>query len=506
VPYVVGVLGDTPDSRFLQTLIYETDFNSYCSFVRQARDGAWLFSNQFTPERHAPAFFNLEFLVAGKLAASFGWSAGAALQVQRAGATVLFVLAVAWLGSLVLASARFRWLTVLALTSGGGFGWVAHLLGGGPLPRDIRPLDLFAGLHPFFWMLLQPHFLAAQLLSVVALACFLEAEAGSGRRFYPLAGLAAAACGLARPFDMLHLQALSVLYFLAMWRREPQRTLRDAWPRLLLALVPLPVLLYQFWLFRFHHVFSWWGRLNVVPPPSAWSLTTGMGLSLLFVILGAMTRPSAREPGRLFFATAALAAVTLLYGYPWLSFSLQFVTTLTVPAVLFAATSLEKRLLPLLEGKPGAAWALAALLLVNAFTSLSLAAQSLRDVRSGKHRIDGESAAILEWLRAHSAAGDVVMAGPDTSNRIPRFTPASVFCGYQFSTVDYWRKLPQQQRFYDARTRDVTRLRMIRTFGVRYVVHGAEERRAGYDPATSPFLAEVFRAGDAAVYEVRAGR
>jgi hypothetical protein len=44
---------------------------------------------------------------------------------------------------------------------------------------------------------------------------------------------------------------------------------------------------------------------------------------------------------------------------------------------------------------------------------------------------------------------------------------------------------------------------MLKQYGVRYVVHGIEERELGYDPASSPFLVEAFRWGDGAVYEVR---
>src|SRR5947209_16235732 len=60
VPYVAGHALDDRASQFLDTLVFEQDFNSYCAFVRQSAEGAWLFDNPFTPEPHRPSFLNLE--------------------------------------------------------------------------------------------------------------------------------------------------------------------------------------------------------------------------------------------------------------------------------------------------------------------------------------------------------------------------------------------------------------------------------------------------------------
>ena len=110
---------------------------------------------------------------------------------------------------------------------------------------------------------------------------------------------------------------------------------------------------------------------------------------------------------------------------------------------------------------------------------------------------------VLAWLKEHARPGDVVVAMERTSNRIARSTPAAVVAGYRFSTVRFEEREEQLRRFYDGRTRDVSRMRMLKQYGVRYVVHGIEERESAYDPAASPFLVEAFRRGGGAVYQVR---
>ena len=83
VPYVLGHLLPFPDSRFNENLVFEMDMNAYFAFARQAAAGHWLFYNSMTPEPHAPVFFNIEWLLLGKLAAVMGGSVEFAFQVER---------------------------------------------------------------------------------------------------------------------------------------------------------------------------------------------------------------------------------------------------------------------------------------------------------------------------------------------------------------------------------------------------------------------------------------
>jgi hypothetical protein len=56
-------------SRFNGNLAFDSDSNDYYAFMNQSKLGQWLFHNPFTPEQHKAVFFNLEFLILGKLAA-----------------------------------------------------------------------------------------------------------------------------------------------------------------------------------------------------------------------------------------------------------------------------------------------------------------------------------------------------------------------------------------------------------------------------------------------------
>jgi len=504
IPYVAGPRLDDGSSAFLETLVFEQDFNSYCAFVRQSAAGAWLFHNPFTPEPHRPIFLNLEFLVTGKAAAVLGLEAGAALQVQRALVGVLWAVGLWGLCARMFTSLAMRRVALVAALTGGGFGWMKVLPLLGAYVARMRPADLNAGIHPFFWLFLHPHFLIGEALVVLALWAVLEGERTGRTVFYLAAGALAAIAGLVRPYDMLFLQVVAVLFAAAIAIRERKVDWPAAARRLLPAIAPLPVLAYCVWLFRFDPVFQWWGRQGVNGPPPSPAMLLGLGLLtplLVFALVAGRRRAWTR--GEILMACAAAASLALTYAYPWLRFSFQFVTTLVVPTLLLAVARLEGSAGPIASSRRFRLL-VAVLLAVHALTSVTLWATHLGEVRAGDHRIARSDLAVFSWLGAHSRPREVVLAGPRTSNRIPRYSHDAVVAGYEFSTMRYAVRLEDVRRFYGASTPDADRQRLLDELRVRYVIHGPEERQLGvYDPSRSAFLAEAFRDGPTVVFEVR---
>jgi hypothetical protein len=499
VPYLLARRLPIEGSRFHETLIYESDFNTYCGYVRQAADGRWIFSNPFTPEPHRPAFFSLHFLAAGLLAAASGLDPGAALQWLGAAVGVGLCFALHRLSRHVVSSPRVRLLWLGACLTGGGLGWLTVVPGVAPLARTWGAVDRYAGLHPFFWLFFNPHFVIAGALVALALSFYIDGESGPRPRAHLWAALSALAVGLVRPFDALFLAATAATYAavagLAGRMLLSGRTLL----RLSLAWGAAPALAYNFWLFSVHPIFRWWGRLNVVHPAAPLGLLVGLGL-VLVPFLAALRRIVASRR-----ATTAesvlLAAVgctlALLYSFPLLSFAFQFVTALLVPLSLLAAGRLDPRWV----SRPGLAAALVAALCLNGMTSAVLYARAVREVVAGAHRTPAGLVDAARWLHEHAAAGEVVLAGEKTSNRLPRYSGHAVVAGSPFSTVQYERKREEVRRFYEAGTGDGFRRRMLDRYGVRYVLHGQEERALGaWDPAGSSLLQRAFASGDVTLY------
>ncbi|MHC4846724.1 MAG: hypothetical protein ACYTCU_11275, partial [Planctomycetota bacterium] len=215
LPYLAGWAHDDPTSRFDGVLAFEHDTNSYMAYMRQAAEGAVLFTNPFTPEPHEPALFNLEWLVGGWISALPGSSPVVAFHVLRVLGVFALCLGLAALLRQLFATTLMRRVVLGAVLIGGGFGWLLQFDALRPALSALNLLDTYAGLHPFFWMMFSPHFLLGQAASVLALLAILRAERSGRLSHAALAGLAILLAGAMRPFDMLVLLVTGGFFLLA---------------------------------------------------------------------------------------------------------------------------------------------------------------------------------------------------------------------------------------------------------------------------------------------------
>jgi hypothetical protein len=504
IPYVVGVAMSAPQSSFDGVLVFEPDMNCYLSYMHQASHGLFLFHNPFTPEPHGNVLFNLEWLLGGWIAALPGSSPEIAFHVLRLAAIFGLCVIVSRLCSEFFSTKLMRRLVLVAITTGGGFGWVLLWPRTAALLGNVAFLDTYAGLHPFFWMMLEPHFALGQVCAVAALVQFLRAERNGSARSYVGAGLVVALTGSIRPFDMLYLLTAFSLYLFGavlVVRREHGSGLLLR--RGLAILVPLPLLAYYYWLFRWHPVFRWWSIQNIVPPPDPVSLALSLGL-LTLLLLASLRRPgdlAGNGCNRLLMASAAVASVAIVYSYPLLTFTMQALTTLVIPAMFVAVRRLEPAVVRL-GRRPAGVLLVSAVVALNATSSAVLLAGKIQWVAAGQARTPRELASAYRWFEDHAGAREVIMAARESANRIPRYSLATTFDGYHFATVDAAAKDRMVRAFYSADTRDAERLALVSRYGIRYVFHGAAERALGtWDPAGAPWLTEVFHNSAAVIYK-----
>jgi hypothetical protein len=284
-PYALGYSLQVRAARFHHNLKFDHDYNAYYSFIRQSRDGLWLFHNQFTPEPHENCFFDLEWLAAGKLAALTGLRVEIAFHVLGALATPVWACSLYWLASLLFATVLMRRLVFSMVLLGGGFGWLTYYFGVlGGYDSLYIPLDCLAGLHPFFCIFFQPHFLLAQAFFLLAVALFLRAEHTGRTVDYLWAGLACAVAGLIRPYELLYISVALALYVLVLGVSQGQWARKRLVQRLLVILIGLPVLAYYYLLFTYHPVFRWWGVQGVRLPFLVSSVALGMGLTFVLLL------------------------------------------------------------------------------------------------------------------------------------------------------------------------------------------------------------------------------
>jgi hypothetical protein len=505
IPYMVGRVAPFPGSVFTDILAYEADANNYLAYAHQAAAGAWLFHNPMTGEPHTAVFFNFEWLLMGKVAAVFHLSPGSAMNVLRLLFAVIMCFAVYWLSAYCLHNIFLRRAALVAVMTGGGFGWLllSHLLNVLRVPVDQSYFyDLRAGLFPYFWTLMLPHFLVAGAFATLGLCLYLRAERNRRVSNYIGAGLLYLLTGSCRPYDMAYLAGATGLYLGISFVRSKKLS----WAFILRAtpiLMCVPLLGYYYWIFRIHPVFRWWSNAGRVPP-APWALTFSFGLSF-FILLLALWHLRAQRLGDAgtLMVSCLVTTAALIYSYRFLHFSFQFATDILVPLVMVVFLGLERPLTQWIQKGRWARVSIMILLAVNGLTSVALTAQTARLAWRGSYRIDQRLVEAYTWLDNHSQPDELVLADFDNSNRIPQYGHNRVFCGYS-NTVRFAEKTEAVDLFFVPGTSNVVREGLLRQNAIRYVLLNQEEARQLTVLRNAPFVNQVFANDAAVIYAVPA--
>lgn len=498
LPYLVGHFVSYPGTAFTGIIEHSADTNNYLSYANQAASGKWLFRNQMTGEPHGEVFFNLEWLLIGKLSALFGVPLPVGLSILRLSCLLLMGYGVYWLSTFVLETRLARRIALVAIMAGGGFGWIAalHLF---HVPIDSSYfLDLTAALQfPFYWALKLPHFLVSETFVVLGLCYFLRAETRHRFTDYVAAGGCYLASGSCRPYDMLFLMCATGLYLVI------DNKARLNWILLRRALpifMCLPLLGYEFWIFKIHPVFRWWS-LPGLPPPSPWLLALSFGPSfLLFVAALWQWKTLRQDRVQTFLACCLGCAVVFVYTYRWFHFSFQFATNIVVPLVMLGIIAFERPISKLKEKRWGTALLLG-MLVVNSLTSVALAGQVIVLAAKGDFRISQQELEAFSWLDRHSQTNDLVLANFEISNHLPQYTHNAVFCGYG-NTVRFAEKSQAQLAFFKADTSTLARADLIAQSGVRFVLATPEEAALLQSSGPALPLEQTFKNDAAVIFRV----
>jgi uncharacterized membrane protein len=113
----------------------------------------------------------------------------------------------------------------------------------------------------------------------------------------------------------------------------------------------------------------------------------------------------------------------------------------------------------------------------------------------------------MDWLAAHTQPADIVLSSYQVGNYIPARAGNRVFLGHGPETIHVEEKENIVGQFFQAQTSDAYRKETLRQYNIAYVFYGPVERALGdFQPATSPYLKEVFTNDRYAIYEVDLGR
>ena len=482
---------------FLGQIISTFDQNMYCSFLRQAADGHFLFINRLTYMPHDPVFVNLEFWSMGSLQHLFGLSENGIYNLWRflgvAGTTLGFTA----LASLFFKDRRKLLFVSAVFLFSGGIGFVHALLAKAGLlslakqylifgysTTPTLALDTSTYLFPLNQVMTNPHFSFPTGLIMIGYYFFVKAELSASLRYYYWFGITMLCIGLIRPYDIIPVFAVIPVYML-LTRKPAQWFAKDSRPLLVALLIVLPALLYDLWLFHYHPIFKYWssqGDNSFMIPSIAVHLVNFGVVGLLALLRCVLFRKYPLGRGELFLLV--LVVVTLLTNHagkfislmPW---SFQVGGYLAAPLVILAFSLPYRRLINNANTYRFALAGFVLVLLLSNAAVLYWRCFVLSDPLNRSHMYaKKDEYDAWQWLRQHTHAGEVLLSSTYSSSRIAKYTDLSVVVGHPFVSPDYKNTKEIAQRIIldsvitDSVRGDLSRLR------VDYIYVGPIERQA----------------------------
>jgi len=526
VPYLIALRRQDADHRFTGLVGGVDDNNVYLALMRQARDGAWLLKNTFTPEPSRPAVFNVLYELLGRLSTLTGVPLIAWHHLYGAAAAILLTFLAWTFFAGAFRDPRFRRAGVFLAVFASGVMGLRSLIGPAIGWRMRSPDSWLSELTTFHSILIYPHFVFSTMLVLASLVGFLSGleRARPGRAL--LGGLACTALVFSHAFDATIVLGTLAAFSTASFLREGRAALSRLVPPGLAFLAPLvPAILLTRWMLASEPRWSAVVARLDFPAPNPWELLMGTGITGVFaaLFLVAGSTPAGGPPGRLtrvLLARSWVGAVIGLLYLPWIPWQWHLLNGIQIPLSLLALDGARRhamtgrfalrRLIGLWPRRLASpvACLLVALCGVSALSDPQLVRMYVREVRnraSGIFLTPGEIAA-LGWLESSTPHSAVVLTAPEIGHFVPRLAGNTVVVGEDLLTENYLAKAAQASRFYSGAT-DAERLAMLRQWNIAYLVHGPAERALGsWDPASSAVFVSVFQSDGTSVYRVRGSR
>jgi hypothetical protein len=485
---------------FTGFLLNPLDGFSYLAKMNQGADGSWLFSLPYAAEPGPGTFLFVYHLFLGHLSRWTGIPTILVFHAVRVIAAAVMFLLVYLLFQATVPERSARRSALLLTLFGSGLGWLAAPL------FNLQTSDLaIPESIPFLIAFGNAHFplAAAALLGGILVILLLQDRPGLR---LALALLCGTIIGAVLPFSALSLFAVGFTW--TFWeasihlRRNGSSALKQwALPNLtpILGLVAgaAPWLLYDFWVSRVHPLISAWNLQNQTLSPPPLNYLLGYGLVLILAVVGIWrTKPAQTKEGRLLLSWLFTGVILLYIPVP---FQRRLSLGLFFPMAALAGLGWSS-----LTSKLSRSRLLTVILILLVLPSnLLVISAGLFGVSQGNpaviHYRDVLTA--YQWAAENLPQGSLILAAPETGNRIPAFASLRVLYGHPFETPDAdAQKLKVEELFHMGATASSGKQTLF-SEGVEYVFYGPREQEIG-SPAWLPDLELIGEFGQVRLYKV----
>jgi hypothetical protein len=492
----LNIWGDliAPPNYHFAGLVYAwQDGQSYLAKIREGMRGEWLYTLAYTAEPGPPFVLYPNYLFLGHI--------GAWLRLEP---DVLFHAARLFDGAVLLLTlygfiARFfpavstRRFAFLLATLGGGFGWLALLLGH-PTP-DVLQAEMF----PFLSIMANVHFPLAMAAMLWLLDLLVTDDLASHWQDWLRITLGTIILATTAPYGLVTVSVVSALWIAAQLCTQRRFPWQSFIRLICVVAIAAPFLALYTLTLSANPSFADWDRQNLTrsAPPWDYLMAAGLVLGPALLTFGMTTRRGLRcllsNADEFLLVIWILVTVILIY-LPIVTQQRRYSVALFVPVAILAVRGMDA--VPFLR-RSGTRFALLVtssltnvVLLMVTFVALNGHAPSLFFTQN-------EWSAIV-FLRTTGAPHALVLTSPDMGLFIPAWTGQRVIYGHPVETLDAQMHKTEVTQFYRG-TLDNTSSFLK---PVDYIFLGPRERALG-TPQLPEGFALVYSAGDVQIFARR---
>lgn len=434
------------------------DTYTYLSFIEQARHGALLFKNLYTPEVQPAVFFRPVYLLAGQLANIFNLSNINAFHLMRIIMGAVFLLAAFKFWGLIP-------LALLCFSSGWGDLWIPEA-------------------NTFLTFGDSPHFIFSQLLIMSVFWLFLTKK-------WWLAAPLMLILSFDHPFD-IPIIILALAFYLRFNFRELKKVIFIVSPALL-------GLGYYFLAMKTNPGIAAWNAQNNLLSPDFYYFILGYGLLWPLAFLGIKRAP-------FLLLCWIFASIILLYSP--VGPQRRFANGLHIPLVILASYGL-----PVILEKVTKYFNLTifiiGLIVVMFGTNAYAVYQDWKVFSADKidnyyYYLPPTEIGAINWLKNNTPADALIGTNWFYGNLIPGLTGRRVFLGHRIQTVDPDAKIREIGEFVNSYTDDQAR-QFLQKWQINYFFFGVGDSllRGNFNPDEKPYFEKVYDENGDKIYKVK---
>jgi hypothetical protein len=513
LPYLLGYALQGDVWRFTGFIINVEDGNSYIGKMLRGSAGDWLFRTPYTAAAQRGVMIFSPYLILGKLAAPPGLhdQLVALYHLFRIGAGMLMILATYDFLALFIREKWNRRIALVLAILGGGLGWILILMGKsgwlGSMPLEYYSPETFGFLSIFG----VPHLAMGRAFMLWGLAIFLDSSrdalspskgilsglcwlvAGIAQPLAPAIGLAVVGCYLAVSRIILYLKRTGAT------SAERTRWLRTLKLACIALLIPLPLLLYNAWIFMTDSFVQLWASQNIILSPNPFHYALAYGVVIPFAVLGARYTWKNDQWKGWFLVTWVLLLPVLAY----IPLNLQRRLPDGIWAALIALTftGVESIDLSVLQKRLGSA---VLCLLILPSTFILFAGGIIEGTNPGLPAFRHvDEVGVFGYLAREAVPDSVVLTSFRTGNALPAWAPLRVVIGHGPESVHLKSLEPGVIEFFRSNECEADCRSFLQENQVRYVVWGPEERALGEsNPGKMSLTRLIYQQGEYLAYEI----